>query len=308
MHPFVIVAPPYSARSGGIMVLHDLCEALNRCGYQAGIVFLHGGNAVEQNYSYAVSSHPPLYRDGGAYHYYRDEQEAQQAILSGTVVYPDLITGNPLGAKSVIRYVLNFNESDFLGDFVLAFSAIYSKYASHVLYKPFHHPAFSDSGAVHWRNRTLDLTYIGKGSSFIECHRINNTLLVERDYPRDKEQLALLLRQCRFFYTWDCVSATNIDALMCGAVPVLLHDKQISRDQINRMEIGSFPRFDFLSIQDLPTGLRCDESLVQADINTFKANYHQLLATWDARVDAFARFYLGMKAKAVDLDSSGAAN
>ena len=45
MHPFVIVAPPYSARSGGVMVLHDLCEALNRCGYQAGMVFLRGGSS-----------------------------------------------------------------------------------------------------------------------------------------------------------------------------------------------------------------------------------------------------------------------
>jgi hypothetical protein len=45
MHPFVIVAPPYSARSGGIMVLHDLCEALNRCGYRAGMVLLQWGSS-----------------------------------------------------------------------------------------------------------------------------------------------------------------------------------------------------------------------------------------------------------------------
>jgi hypothetical protein len=302
------VAPPYSARSGGIMVLHDLCEALNRCGYQAGMVFLHGGNAADQNYSYAVSNHPSLYRDGGSYHYYQDEPEAYQAILSGTVVYPDLITGNPLGAKSVVRYVLNFNEADFPGDFVLGFSGIYSKYASHVLFRPFHHPAFSDHGTAHWRDRTLDLTYIGKGSSFTECHRISNTLLVERDYPRDKEQLALLLRQCRFFYTWDCVSATNIDALICGAVPVLLHDKQINRDLINQMEIGSFPRLDVLSIQDLPIGLRFDERLVESDIQIFKANYYRLLASWDARVDAFARAYLGLTPAADPVDHPGASN
>jgi hypothetical protein len=293
VHMFVIVAPAYSARSGGIMVLHDLCEALNRCGYRAGMVFLHGGNATEQNYSYAVSSHPSLYRDGGDYYYFHDEQEAQHAIANGTVVYPDLITGNPLGARRVVRYVLNFNESEFPGDFVLSFSGIYSKYTDHVLFKPFHHPAFCDHGAVYWRDRTLDITYIGKGPSFIECHRINNTLLIERDYPRDKEQLALLLRHCRFFFTWDCVSATNIDALMCGAVPVLLHDKQISRDQINRMEIGSFPQLELPSIQDLPNGLRYDERLVDTDIEIFKTNYHRLLESWDARVEAFARAYLG---------------
>ena len=295
MHPFVIVAPPYSLRSGGVMVLHDLCEALNRCGHRAGMVFAHGGNATEQNFSYAVSNHPSLYREGGDYHYFQDEQEAKQAILYGTVVYPDLITGNPLGAKNVVRYLLNFNEPDFPGDFVLAFSAVFSKNADHVLFKPFHHPAFNDLGTANWRDRTLDLTYISKGPSFIECHRINNTILVERDYPRDKEQLALLLRQCRFFYTWDCVSATNIDALMCGDFPVLLHDKQINRDEINRMEIGSFPKVHVSSVHDLPASLEFDAPSVESDILDFKARYHHLVDSWDVRVATFARYYLNQK-------------
>lgn len=288
------------------MVLHDLCEALNRSGHRAGMVFVHGGNATEQNFSYAVSSHPSLFREGGNYHFFQDEQEARQAIDAGTVVYPDLITGNPLGARNVIRYVLNFNAADFSGDFVLAFSEIYTQHANHVLYKPFHHPAFTDQGATHWRDRTLDLTYIGKGESFLECHRIRDTLLVERDYPRDKEQLALLLRQCRFFYTWDCVSATNMDALMCGAVPVLLHDKQISRERINQMEVGSFPRISASSTEDLPGGLHYDPDQVDADIQAFKTSYHQLVDSWDARVAAFAQDYLDLKASGLSLELSGA--
>lgn len=291
---FIIVSPPYSERSGGIMILHDLCEALNRGGYKAGIVFLHGGNAAEQNFQYAFSNDPDLYRLNGNYHYFKDESEVHEIISNGTVIYPDLITKNPLGARNTVRYILNFNSFEFPGDFILSYSKIYSNYTDFVLSKPFHHPSFTDIGTAVWSRRTLDLTYIGKGTSFTQCHLIDNTILVERDYPRDKEQLALLLRQCRFFYTWDCVSATNLDAMMCGAIPVLLHDKQIPRQNINQMEVGAFPRISFSSIEELPGGLGYCEKEIDADVVAFKKSYQNLIDDWDASVQYFAKYYLSL--------------
>lgn len=301
-HKFIIVAPPFSVRSGGIMVLHDLCEALNRNGYQAGIVFMHGGNASEQNFQYAVSNDVNLYRPNGDYHYYIDEAEARDVLVSGTVIYPDLIIGNPLGAKNTVRYILNSNSSSFSGDFVLSYSKIYSKYSNFVLAKPFHDACFTDAGTLPWTKRTLDLTYIGKGASFTNCHRIENTILVERDYPRDKEQLALLLRQCRFFFTWDCVSATNFDAVICGAIPVLLHDKQINRKEINKMEAGAFPQIGFTSIEELPRGLKFDEQQINADVIDFKNGYFDLINTWDVSVKLFAEYYLELASTNTSFD------
>lgn len=294
LHKFIIVAQPYSVRSGGVMVLHDLCEALNRNGYEAGIVFMHGGNATEQNFQYALSNDAALYRKNGNYHFYVDEAEARDVFQNGTVIYPDLILGNPLGAKRTVRYILNFNSLSFSGDFVLSYSKVYSEYSNFVLAKPFHHSCFTDVGALPWSKRTLDLTYIGKGSGFIDCHRIENTILVERDYPRDKEQLALLLRQCRFFFTWDCVSATNYDAVMCGAIPILLHDKQINRQDINKMEVGAFPTTSFASIQELPNGLQFDEQQIDADVMAFKNSYFHLINSWDESVKHFAEYYLDL--------------
>lgn len=290
-HKFMIVAPPFSERSGGVMVLHDLCEALNRMGYQAGIIFIHGGNATEQNFQYAVSSDNSLYRKNGDY-YYINEAEAHDILVNGTVIYPDLIKGNPLGAKKTVRYVLNFNSLNFSGDFILSYSKIYSKYSNFILPKPFHHACLTDAGTLHWSKRTLDLTYIGKGAGFTNCQRIENTILVERDYPRSKEQLALLLRQCRYFFTWDCVSATNFDAVMCGAIPILLHDKQISRKEVNEMEVGAFPKISFKSIQELPNGLEFDEKQIDTDIMDFKKSYFHLINSWDESVKLFAEHYL----------------
>jgi hypothetical protein len=96
-------------------------------------------------------------------------------------------------------------------------------------------------GTIHWSQRNLCLTYIGKGHEYADCHLVPDTLLIERDWPRDKQQLALLLRQCKYFYSWDCLSATNIDAVLCGAVPVLMQDKQLPRAVVDSLEMGAFP-------------------------------------------------------------------
>lgn len=295
IHKFIVVAQPYTLRSGGVMILHDLCEALNRNGYQAGIIFMHSGNANEQNFQYALSNDVSLYRKDGNYHFYANEAEALDVIKNGVVIYPDLIIGNPLGAKKTIRYILNFNPSCFSGDFVLSYSNIYSEFSNFVLTKPFHQSFLTDHGTQPWLNRTLDLTYIGKGSQFIDCHRIENTILVERDYPRDKEQLALLLKQCRFFFTWDCVSATNYDAVLCGAIPILLHDKQIDRQKINKMEVGAFPKIAFSSIQELPKGIQFDVKQIDADVLSFKNSYFHLINSWDESVKRFVEYYLDLE-------------
>jgi len=295
-HSFTIVALPYAEWSGGIMALHELCEALNQNGHQCGMIFIIEGSAQKQDFKYTVSNHPSLYRKGGNYHFYKDQNELATTLNEGTIIYPDLIVGNPLNAKRTIRFVLNHNPSTLNGDFILGFSKQYSKYANFSLFKPFHHPSFHNSGTSHWTQRTLDLTYIGKGSDFVPCHRIPNTILVERNYPRDKEQLALLLRQCRFFYTWDNITATNLDAIMCGAIPIFLHNKQqLTLEQINQMEHGPMPIIPFESIDNLPDSLQqYDIQKVDSTIKEFKQKYHYYNSTWVQRVSEFSDYYTNL--------------
>jgi hypothetical protein len=56
--------------------------------------------------------------------------------------------------------------------------------------------------------------------AFGECFRIQGSVLIERNWPADKESLSIMLRNTRYFYTWDTISQTNLDALYCGAIPV----------------------------------------------------------------------------------------
>ncbi len=271
------------------MVLHDLCDALNRIGYSCGIIFLHGGNAAEQNFQYALSTDPGMYKPGSRFFPVSNPDEAREILRDGIVVYPDLIIGNPLGANRVVRYVLNFSTAPFEGDFVLSFSRFYSAYAHHTLFKVFHHDAFNSNGALPWHQRSLNLTYFGKGPSFLECKQIPNTVVVERDWPRDKDQLALLLKQCKFFFTWDCVSSTNLDAVICGAIPVFLHEKQLLRSELGKSELGEIPCASFNSIDHLPGGVNVDNDGIRIAFAEFNARYFHYLESWPDRVAEFAR-------------------
>jgi hypothetical protein len=251
---FIIVAPPFSARSGGVMVLHDLCTALNQIGEQASIVFIHGGSQENQNFKFGYSSDVHLYDPNGSYFDFfngRSLSEILAYIGDSFVIYPDIVKGNPLGAKRFGTYVLGFPKINIDSPFVISYSNRYINSYDCILYKPFISEHMHARDTVHWTKRSLSLSYVGKGYEYENCIPLPGTILVERDWPRDKNQLALLLRQCKYFFTWDCLSATNLDAVLCGAVPIFMQHKQLSRTIIDSLEPGPFPSLYYSSGFDI---------------------------------------------------------
>lgn len=281
------------------MVLHELCDAINRSGHRASIVFAHGGSAVKQDFQYGYSNNKDLYDPDKSY-FELDDSDPQKQIAeildSGTVIYPDLIVGNPLGGRRIIRFILNRNLNINANEYILTYSKVYCDNYHFALPKMFLDCSIHNHPGVHWSHRNLDLTYIGKGAGFTDCFRIPGTILVERDWPRDKEQLGLLLRQCRFFFTWDCVSATNYDAALCGAVPVLMHDKQIPRREVDQMEFGGFPDFDS-QLNELRKGVvkkfnDVEIKSIDTGLHKMQQNILMLEDSWVARVGQFLNNYI----------------
>jgi hypothetical protein len=87
---FVIHAPDYTYLSSGVRCLHLLCDRLNELGVSAAItarVAKPGTNTPRINAD-VISAYPALF---------------DRSI----VVYPEIYAGNPLGAKNVVRYLLN---------------------------------------------------------------------------------------------------------------------------------------------------------------------------------------------------------
>lgn len=286
---FLIVAPPYMDKSGGIMCLHELCDALVRNGYEAHIIFLDGKT------NQAHYTHKPELFSPKLLRYKVNAEDPKPYLLdlikNGIVVYPEIVVGNPLGASQVVRYFLNGDgvvtgrKSNYLAtDFCLAFSEKFFENPHGILCKPFIHDSFHARDSLSFADRHLDLTYVGKGRTHGQCFRIKDTFEINRQYPATKEELALILRNTRYFYSWDNVTSTNSDAILCGARLVLLQDKPMSRDFLATWD-SEFGRLPFLrGVVDGDRVIIEERTDYDALAAQYIENVHRRLAEWPGAV------------------------
>ncbi len=290
MIDFVIVAPAFSSRSGGIMVLHELCTALNKLSYRAGLVLITEGSQQNQNFKFGYSNASALLDPNGVYYDFttgKNETEIQQFITSACVIYPDIIKGNPLNGKKFATYVLGKPLYPIESEFIISFSKVYLEKFDFLLFKPFISEWMHARDTIHWSHRKLNLTYIGKGHEYSQCELIPGSVLIERDWPKDKRQLAALLKNCKYFFSWDSITATNTDAILCGAVPVLMQDAQISRQEIDLMELGPLPNVRYFNGMENADHL--DITLIDATMIAHQTAAHKCLDSWLKRVDALVQ-------------------
>lgn len=280
---YVIVAPYYTAKSAGIVVLHELCDSLNKLGHKAALVLMGTGKDI-------IPHDPNFYGPNLQWHPLKDNDELNEFINDGIVIYPEIVTGNPLCGKRVVRYLLNSEGAVAQNrmqhsqeDFILSFSRLYHQSPHAYLMKLPFNPLFNSDDTVDTPERTLDLTYIGKGVNHNQCFVIRDTLEINRQWPSDKAQLALLLRNTRYFYSWDVISQTNADALFCGAIPVFMSPLPLkSYDDLSISELGAFPMAT-ASLQGDEVAVHLPDDYDSIMIN-FKKNYMEIVKNYNERL------------------------
>jgi hypothetical protein len=175
---------------------------------------------------------------------------SRQKIDGAYVVYPENVLENPLGAKNVVRYFLNRDGILKKGatvnvgatDFILTHSKVMRPDAQHVCHFSMMNPLFNRDNTLPPQLRKLDITYIGKGSLYGYAGKVDDTVEITRNWPATKEELAAMLRNCRFFYSADACSYINNEALSCGAIPVFIHNGPWTDAEIDSFEGGTLPR------------------------------------------------------------------
>lgn len=90
--PYYIWAPPYTHESSGVRILHLLTHALNESGQKAYLLQLPD-MAVNPHLNTPIVSTEE-------YNFYRN------CKIEPIVVYPDVVQGNPMSARKVVRYLL----------------------------------------------------------------------------------------------------------------------------------------------------------------------------------------------------------
>jgi O-antigen biosynthesis protein len=211
----VIHAPDYTHLSSGVRCLHLLCDRLNDLGVSAAVT----ARVIDPRLN------TPRIR--------AKTISADPALLDRSIViYPEVVAGNPLGARHVVRYLLNkpgfFTgtgvDSYGDGDYCLHFADEFrpSNLVSRRLRLPLvdttvfmpPQPSMKRNGfLVYGARHQLDVKTFPSW--------IDNLTMISRAAPRDPPALASLYQSSRALIVGERTSATA-EALHCHCPVILL--------------------------------------------------------------------------------------
>jgi glycosyltransferase involved in cell wall biosynthesis len=214
--PYYIIAPDYRRNSAGVRVLHMLCDALMRSGYEAYV----SAGVVDPRLMT-----PRLTGDVIALH--------KSQGIEPVVVYPEVMDGNPVGGNVVVRYLLNhpgflrevspFGEDDILFSYTRALlqpgmsedRVLYMPAVDLSIFRPPADPATRTAGKVCYyqgrhRQALVDPALLAADS-----------IEITQQSPSSWEDLASLFQSCEFFYCTE-PSGLAAEAVLCGCVAIIL--------------------------------------------------------------------------------------
>ena len=242
-HPYYISAPHWIYSSAGIRALYLLCHTLNKKGFKAFITN-HPYGAYAQFHPWTTHElQAPMLT----------EKEAKAHLKQGLcpiTLYSEVLSGNPLQAPLVARWVMNFpgllgGDSQYQQD-ELCFGysrelAAMAGYADQVLHLP-----TIDTRTFHRAKELVPR----KGACFFasKYKSVHNGTLhpitegcfeITRQMPDSPEprQIAELLRRSEVFYTYEN-TALATEAVLCGCPAVFIPNPHLQKI-IGREELGS---------------------------------------------------------------------
>ena len=247
---FLIVSPRYHHKSEGVVVLHQMARDLQGLGHETRVIWLGSGNTKFNTFfvNHSARSSGVLYGDLILERF--DEYNHESDI----VIYPEIVPGNPLVAKRVVRYFLNrecFGYKDNrinpdTSDFILSFHSEYVDRPDFILFKPTFD--LSKIEGVDFRERHLNTYYVGKATIDIQAPAIKAAINIGK--IDDKVAYENMLSDAKYMYTYDPLTSVIRDAILFGAIPVILNHRPWDTEKIVRI-IQNTPTIDLCTGQNL---------------------------------------------------------
>jgi len=234
---FLIASPPQFW--GGPVVLHLLCRMLSDLGYDAKIFMLRTDVRYPLSRQECLRQYLPFMNGGKA----PELPNSQEGSVKGCVitnwpyvdddtivVYPEVIFGNPLAAKHVVRWFLNVNR--FKGEIYA--SQAYGKDDLFICY----HQKFNDSilnpsgrqvRLLHFNHDVYKRTNYGhrEGSCFI-IRKGQNRADLPSSVPGiiiddlSEEEKVEVMNKCKYCYSYDTQTLYATVAAVCGCISIVV--------------------------------------------------------------------------------------
>ena len=249
MHKFVIFSPSYSENNGGAVTLHHLCDLINKIGYECYLYpafdnfELNKNNYKNTLYSFLKKmvrqplrifktsnrfTTPVLYDFPG-----------RHKIEDMVVIYPEIVFGNPLQAKNVVRWLLH-NPGFFSKKIYYGSNEIYFKYSNQ--YSDFNYLNSMTSKNIlyiftylknYYNNENIHLDRFGvaycvrKGALSEIPLDISQAILI--DGMKHKE-ISKIFKRVKYFISFDLNTAFSRFAAICGCISIVVPVKGVRKE------------------------------------------------------------------------------
>lgn len=239
---FVIYAPRFNEKNGGAIVLHKFCHMLNEIGCSA-CIWPYGLPRFTWrrplNYALGAIAHygSKLYRAPFfvSERYFTPIASAAD-LASCVVVYPEIVSGNPLHVPRYARWFLHrpgFHTQRVKyrpGDLYFSFQKAFDQPA----------PGMVDGGILRIREYMNDVYkkvnyggrdkvcyVIRKGRSRSDVPNLSGLWVVD---DLDHRELAKAFNQCQFCYFYDPYTMLSSYAAVCGCIPVIVPMEGVTKE------------------------------------------------------------------------------
>lgn len=238
---FIFYTPHYDDNSGGGIAIYKLANMLNENGHIAKIWYwtrLHENEVRMINGKVAKEFFIPPYvslKDVDCP--YPIIEATAEDIKDSIVVYPEIIEGNPLGAKKVVRWLLN-KPGAITGVTSYGFGDLIFYYADHFLPEGI---SLDES----FRLKITDMkTHIYKDRNEGERQGVYYMVRKGRDVPltyhpenalqvdgKSHAELAEIFAKAQMFISYDLHTAYSLFASLCGCDSVVVPRPGMSKEQ-----------------------------------------------------------------------------
>lgn len=236
---YVIYAPTFDENDGGAIALHRLCDLLNRYGMQSCIypVKPHFRGMIPfrllDNLAVTVMERILARR-------FRTFDEFDTPLCldfdpdNDVIVYPEIIIGNPLGARHIVRWLLH-KPGHFVDEFTFEEDDLFFYYQK----------AFLEGGNITNIGGELRIVYLheayknesnpdregtcyilrkGKGRDII--HDLDNSVLID---GLSHTEIAKIFNSSKTFVSYDMYTMYSRYAAACGCLSVVVPELEMDK-------------------------------------------------------------------------------